>query len=250
MSSMNGSIDEREDQTEDRRSASFMRLFGQMMMLPLAVFVQGMELFIKTIQGMQRATDEGMNVMVGGTTATAGPAPINQSDHASNTTGSETGGVIKDDAAPNLKEKINMSDKDLSGKDMLKLVRYKILFIKRDYEVAFPEVEEVVSDPMDDCDYAAWKVAEFIQKLDQTAVPIKWGGGKVKEKKPIYPKDKNGLLAQYKTDRWYVDKLPEDDKKYLRVYFEVLARYEREAFKYQERQVEVLEEIRDNLRRA
>ena len=34
-----------------------------------------------------------------------------------------------------------MSDKDLND-DQLKLVRYKILFVKRDYETAFPEREE------------------------------------------------------------------------------------------------------------
>jgi len=232
---MNSSIDESKDQPENHRSSSFMRLFGEMMMLPLAVFVQGMELFIKTIQGMQRVADDGMDVMAGGTTEAADPAPVRQNDDVSNTTGSETGGAIKDDAATNLKEKINMSDTDLSGKDTLKLVRYKILFIKRDYETAFPEVEELVADSMDDNAYTAWKVAEFIQRLakHKTLVPARWG-----QKYP--PKEyRNGdtLLG-----------FPEEDKKYLRVYFEVLARYDREEFKYHERQIEVLEEIRDRIK--
>ncbi len=138
-----------------------MRLFGQMVMLPFTVFVQGMELFIKTIQGMQRATDEGMNVMVG-TTQTLGEDP-GARDLMSKTS-SVTDGVIKDDVATTVKEKSNMDDKDLSGKDTLKLVRYKILFIKRDYETAFPEAEELVSDSMDDTGYTAWKIAEFIQR--------------------------------------------------------------------------------------
>jgi hypothetical protein len=238
---MDDHLDASQKRAEETRSPSFMRLFGQMVMLPFTVFVQGMELFIKTIQGMQRATDEGMSVMVGGTTQAPDTAPGDQSDLTSSKTGSVTGGVTKDDAATNLKERINMSDKDLSNKDMLKLVRYKILFIKRDYETAFPEVEEIVSDPMEDCDYTAWKVAEFIQRLarKETRIPMKWGTKYPKiDHKPPY-REGNFLLG-----------FPEEDKKYLRVYFEVLARYEREAFKYQERQVEVLEEIRDNLRRA
>jgi hypothetical protein len=245
MGSMNNSIDEHKSQAADHRSSSFMRLFGEMMMLPLAVFVQGMELFIKTIQGMQRVADDGMDVMAGGPMEPIGPAPISQNDQASITTGSETGGVNKDDAATNLKEKINMSDKDLSGKDVLKLVRYKILFIKRDLEAAFPEIEEVVSDPMDDCDYAAWKVAEFIQRLSSTRVPSKWGGSKDGKQKPKYPPQ-----ATYNAGKevWYVNGLPEDDKKYLRVYFEVLARYDREEFKYHEQQIKVLEEIRDRIK--
>ena len=38
-----------------------------------------------------------------------------------------------------------MRDKDLND-EQLKLVRYKILFVKRDYETAFPEKEELVAD--------------------------------------------------------------------------------------------------------
>src|SRR5437763_5268068 len=109
---MNNSIDEREDQAEDRRSSNFMRLFGQMMMLPFTVFVQGMEWFIKTIQGMQKVADDGMDVMPGGTAAS--PAPISQSDHATNTTGSETGGAINDDATTHPKGKNNIRDTETS----------------------------------------------------------------------------------------------------------------------------------------
>ena len=229
---MNNPIDGRQEQAEDRGSSNFMRLFGQMMMLPFTVFVQGMELFIKTIQGMQRATDDGLNVMVGGTTQ----APGSQSDL---TTSSVTGGVIKDDAATNLKEKINMSDTDLSGKDTLKLVRYKILFIKRDYETAFPEAEELVADSMDATGYTAWKIAQFIQKLadKKTDVPAQWDGYPVNRHPPALPyRDHNILLG-----------LPEDDKKYLRVYFEVLERYDREEAKYEQQEIDVLKQIRDRI---
>lgn len=222
-----------------------MRLFGQMVMLPFTVFVQGMELFIKTIQGIQKATDEGMNVMVGGTTQT--PVEATGASDLMSKTNSETAGVIEDDAATTLKEKIDMSDTDLSGKQ-LKLVRYKILFIKRDYEIAFPEAEELVADSMEDTAYTAWKVAEFIQRLNETAVPHKWGGSKDIKVRPKYPKDDGVLLAKYEEGKWVIHKLPEDDKKYLRVYFEVLERYDREEFKYHERQIEVLEEIRDRIK--
>lgn len=232
---MNSPIDGRQSRAEETRSPNFMRLFGQMVMLPIAVFVQGMELFIKAIQGMQSETDKGMNVMMGEMTQTSGQGSGSQSDLASSTTSSVTDGVIKDDARTTVKEKINMTDTDLSGKDTLKLVRYKILLIKRDYETAFPEVEELVADSMDDNAYTAWKVAEFIQRLGKhkTLVPGKWG-----HKYP--PK-------QYRNGDVLIG-FPEEDKKYLRVYFEVLARYDREEFKYHERQIEVLEEIRDRIK--
>jgi hypothetical protein len=134
-----------------------------------------------------------------------------------------------------------MPDTNLSD-DMLKLVRYKILFVKRDYEHAFPEVEELVSDNMTATAYTAWKIAEFVQNLGRgkTDIPGKWSDG--------YPndKDKQGNYL-YKKDGKLTG-LPEDDKKYLRVYYEVLDRYVRESFKYEEDQIDVLKEIRDALR--
>jgi len=128
-------------------------------------------------------------------------------------------------------------DKDLRD-DMLKLVRYKILFVKREYEYAFPEREDLVSDNMDGAAFTAWKVAEFIQSLqgfggEQIRVPAKWA-------------DKGYPEAPYAKDG-YLTGLPDWDKKYLRVYYEVLERYPREKFKYEEQQIRVLEQIRDKL---
>jgi hypothetical protein len=128
-------------------------------------------------------------------------------------------------------------DKDLRD-DMLKLVRYKVLFVKRDYEHAFPEQEDLVSENMGGEAFAAWKVAEFIQRLGlgETRVPERWrkylGEG--------YVEDVGGHLV--------LRGLPEEDKKYLRVYFEVLGRYPREKFRYEQDRVSVLEEIRDRLK--
>jgi len=52
-----------------------------------------------------------------------------------------------------------------------------------------------------------------------------------------------------KGDRYsyYLKDLPHEDKKYLRLFFEVLERFPREDFKHEERQIEVLEQIRDRL---
>jgi hypothetical protein len=138
-----------------------------------------------------------------------------------------------------MQEERAMSDKDLHD-DMLKLIRYKILFVKRDYEHAFPEEEELVSENTDAAGYTAWKVAEFIQRLGQhrTIIPDKW-----KE----YPDDKDDQGRLKYRDGKILTGLPEDDKKYLRIYYEVLERYPRERFKYEERQIEVLEQIRDKI---
>ena len=123
-------------------------------------------------------------------------------------------------------------DKDLRD-DMLKLIRYKVLFVKREYEHAFPEQEDLVSENMDGAGFTAWKVAEFIQGLGQrkTVVPSKWG--------KTYPEG-------YR-DADILTGLPDDDKKYLRVYYEVMDRFPREKFKYEEEQISVLEGIRGEL---
>jgi len=66
-------------------------------------------------------------------------------------------------------------------------------------------------------------------------VPIKWR--KKGYPRPYSDDEKSGKIKAY--IKW----LDEDDKKYLRVYFEVLERYEREP----EDQVKVLKQIRDRL---
>jgi hypothetical protein len=125
-------------------------------------------------------------------------------------------------------------DTDLRD-DMLKLVRYKVLFVRREYEHAFPEQEDLVSENLDGGAFTAWKVAEFIQGLEKgdTPVPARWAAKNYPDSKYV----RNGKLIG----------IEEADKKYLRVYFEVLDRYAREKFKFEEQQIRVLEEIRDAL---
>ena len=128
-----------------------------------------------------------------------------------------------------------MRDKDLSD-DQLKLVRYKILFVKRDYEVAFPEREDLVHDNISGEAFTAWKIAEFIQRLSKEPIPDKW-------RKKKYPKrhDDEKVPAD-----GFIYRLDEDDKKYLRVYYEVLERYVREE---DDTEVDVLKDIHKAIER-
>jgi hypothetical protein len=291
-----------------RSSNNMMQLFGQMIMLPLTVFVYGMELFVRAIQGVQRVTDEGMGVMVGASDQTRTGVPTNQSQPtnrdainegvqavgsaqgslsapANQTTTSTNDSTIGDGAETNQEETRKMRDTNLTD-DMLKLVRYKILFVKRDYEFAFPEREELVSDNMNGSDFTAWKIAEFIQRLGrrppEVRVPDRWRDKNYPAGKHSLPKDEHEAkrLADLadkareeaeaakgkpeekaKKERandaakaareagapyWLIG-FPEEDKKYLRVFYEVLERYPREKFKYEEDQITVLKEIRDRL---
>ncbi|MCA1593784.1 MAG: hypothetical protein LC754_14270 [Acidobacteria bacterium] len=231
-------------------ASNVMQLFGQMMMLPFTVFVYSLEMFVRTMRGMERVADEGMGVVAG---ETAQPRPDVPTSNLTNQA-ADSGGIQPPGTSPGNwnslitqpetskggvgkaaetvpKENNKMSDKNLSD-DMLKLVRYKILFVKRDYEVAFPEREELVPDNITGEAFTAWKIAEFIQRLDREDVPHNWAENN-------YPKGS----ADGKIHR-----LDEDDKKYLRVYFEVLDRYVREDANYDRDEVTVLREIRDVLK--
>jgi len=226
---MNDPIDGGHDRIEEGNSPNFMRLFGQMVMLPFTVFVQGMELFIKTIQGMQRATDEGMNVMVGEMTP-ALEGRSNQRDLASNSNCSVTDGTARDGAETIHKEATKM-DQDLSGEDTLKLLRYKILFVRRDYEVAFDEQEDLVSYSTTGTDWGALQISNFMGNLGRIRRPRKW-------RDKSYPKGNTGE---------FINQIPDEDRKYIRIYFEVLQRWERQEAEYEKQQVEVLEAIRDRI---
>ena len=260
---------ESEHAGEERSSTSMMHLLGQMLMLPFTVFVYGMEVFVKTMHRVQKVADQGLDLTAGGGVPSRAYTPADGKEFTNETSlivnaqasglsgvgpgNEESAAVVAETPASfggyrpagneiesreTTKEK--KMDRDLRD-DMLKLVRYKVLFVKREYEHAFPEQEDLVSENMDAAAFTAWKVAEFIQSLArepyQTRVPTRWG--------QKYPS------AKYRagTEGEWLKGLPDDDKKYLRVFYEVLDRYPREKFKYEERQIEVLEDIRDKIER-
>lgn len=233
----------------DQGSPSVMRVFGQLFMLPFVAFVYGVDALIKTMQGVQQISSRGIEVMVGSQPradgapeARAAPIVPAQQDlsstiHVAEATTAANEITFKEELPLSTNgDRINGLDKDLHD-DMLKLVRYKILFVRREYEHAFPEQEDLVSDNMDGSAFTAWKIAEFIQDLHRqvTRVPQKW-------RDKSYP-PKEFIKGEY------LNGIPHEDKKYLRVYYEVLERYPREKFKYEEQQIRVLEDIRDEVAR-
>lgn len=232
-------------------------LVARMLRLPIAAFVFGMEMFVATLHGLQRLADDGIDAVAGATVPSRDPrrpaAPSGPADHPEPVSpASPAGGPTDPDGnatPPRQKELFAMPDTNLND-DMLKLVRYKVLFVKRGYEVAFPEQEELVFDNMTDTAFVAWKIAEFIQQLNETVLPSKWvtkGYPFGEAEKPRDPEigrkwqQESGGRPSERRVYW----LPEGDKKFLRVYYEVLARYTREKFRHDEREVEVLEQIRD-----
>lgn len=213
-----------------------LQFFGQLMKLPMEAFVYSMEMFVKTMRGIQQIASRGIDLAADEVGQTFADASGAEDDAPIRVIHNAIGNSAETVQPMPQEEGRKMSDRDLRD-DMLKLVRYKILFVKRDYEHVFYEKEELVHENIDASDYTGWKIAEFIQNLHNVDLPSKW-----EDKK--YPRDVKDEPQEPKPK---INSLPEDDKKYLRVYYEVLDRYARERFKYEERQIEVLEQIRDKI---
>jgi hypothetical protein len=210
---------------------NMMRVFTQLLKLPIEAFVYSVDMLVKTLQGLQRLTEKGIDSVL------AERANAGTEDASIGNSGDD----LKDSAVDlsvgaTKKENKNMSDQNgnnLGGKN-LKLVRYKILFVKRGFEVAFPEQEDLIADDLTPEAFTAWKVAQFIQSLPNIKRPQLWADKNYPHYTSDHPKPADGHI------HW----LNEDDKKFLRVYYQVLAIYPREEGK---EQVEVLQEIRDVL---
>jgi hypothetical protein len=222
-----------------------------MFMLPVTAFLYGMELLVRALQSTQTVTEQSMHVMVGpARPRTSAAGRDRELRGAGNGQRASSGNDGDPEPRPAQKEAAAMDtqigyesrrDRDLRD-DTLKLVRYKILFVKREYEVAFPEEEDLVYDNIDGTSFAAWKVAEFIQRMNKPGgvyQPARW-------RTKGYPR-KSGDGEDYFHDDGSLKGLPEDDKKYLRVYYEVLDRYAREKFRHDEQHIDVLREIRDKI---
>jgi hypothetical protein len=236
-----------------RGDRNVVALLTEMMMLPVTALLYGMELLVQAMQGTQRVTQQGVDAMAGAPTRRGfevrqdpdlrGAGQAGQRDTGGNDGGPEPRPAQKETATMDTNMGYDSRrDRDLRD-DTLKLVRYKILFVKRDYEVAFPEEEELVHDNMDGTSFAAWKVAEFIQRMHGEGLrqPPRW-------QSRGYPVAGDAPTAgEFFQGDGRIKSLPEEDKKYLRVYYEVLERYPREKFRHEEQQIRVLEQIRDRI---
>lgn len=166
--------------------------------LPMAVFVYAVEMMATTLRGAYRLTDEGMARVIdpnrmaedGRPGATEDRAPFER----------ET------DRRTERKEDREMADTNLAD-DQVKLVRYTVVFIKRDEEEVLEQDDVLITDNMTPEGFASWRIAHYFQQKDHK-------------------------------------ELEERDKKYLRVCYWVVCRWPREPLHYEKRQLDELEGIR------
>ena len=111
-------------------------------------------------------------------------------------------------------------DTNLSD-DMVKLVRYTIVSIERDHERIIHHGEEIVTDNLTDDAFASWMIASYLQSREYA------------QRRSEDPRHE----------------IEHEHKKYLRVCYEVLCRWPKQDRKYEKRQLEVLEGIRDAILR-
>lgn len=268
---------------EHEDSRNVISLFGQLLMIPVAAFLYGVDVLLKTMQGMRQVTSRGVEVMLGPNEFLTTPAeksapaeksvPEMQRDPSKTVTGNNVTTNKEDTKLNEYGPKINDPNQNFCSPNQQTVVvathqpqapclilwRYKVLFIKRDLEYAFSEAEDLV--PNDVTDITAWKIAEFIQELGhcKVRVPGKWIEKRYPNPKKYWRLDcdsdkKGGREVENIEEACnsnipiYLIGLPEDDKQYLRLYSQQLASYPRQDPKYAERQIEVLEQIRDRIR--
>jgi len=183
-------------------------LFGQMIRLPLEAFVYSMEMLLETTRGWQRMANRGIESATREAARALQPAE-GGIQSAAPASFKSNGATGAEIDNNHHKETKRMPDTNLSD-DTLKLVRSKVLFVKRGREEAFQEQEDLVYDNMTGAGFSAWKVAEFIQA--------------------------------------HPNRIDHADKKYLRVYYEVLERYPREKLYFEDEQLDRLERIERAIR--
>jgi hypothetical protein len=112
--------------------------------------------------------------------------------------------------------------------DTVKLVAYTIVSLKRDVERVMTEGEGtiIVSDSMSGRAFTSWIIARYAQAR------------RAKAEKEVDPVRRRQLETELERDF-------RADGKYLRVYYVVSHRWHREPLEFEEREVAVLEQIRD-----
>jgi hypothetical protein len=193
---------------------NFFKLFAAALKTPGAILLAGVDALVRAMSEMQTILDSGLDNLGTGKHMDS-PAIALQDDGPVHRTNSK----LLVQTTP--KEKIEMADQDLRGDD-LKLVRWAISFTKRDVELALSGGIELVDYSADVGDFKGSKKDDFLRqlRLNHMPLPDKW-------------RNENYPPAKYISGDQVTDLPPSDSDKYLRVFVEVLDRYERADADYE-----------------
>ena len=148
---------------------------------------------------------------------------------------------IIETAKNQIKQKNDMSEHLTFTNDEFALVEYKILFTKRDLECCLEDGTCVVTKAMDQSGFIAWRIAEFVKKMQAGKIPrpTQWDKASYLSQSP--PESPPGYMQGDK-----VTSLPPEDYQYLRCMGVKSYVSPRESGNYQERQTKAIEEIAAN----
>lgn len=236
-------------QTETSSDATnVMRFFNQMMSLPLAAFVYSLKMFVRTIQSIQIMTDEGASLMIGGLSPRSDISPGSNSGFTREDACCGAAGVARGEMiepSSHQKEEKDMWDRE-SGENDLKVVRYWVLFDKRDYEEIFSsgEIEprlnrtdgvELVLGRQSIEEFRGEKRTRFRQQLNNIRRPEKW-------RNKQYPPRVTGDNIEH---------LPDGDfDEYTQVIVEVIHQQARRDRDYEKDKVDLLGVINHSINRV
>jgi hypothetical protein len=215
------------------------RFFSQLVKFPVAAAAAGFEIMARIVRDVQQTFDrsvdavaEGMAQSLKDTDADA-PGTAMDVDQAGSQNGTDNSGPAAQTEGGNMGD-WEGRDQDLSGED-LKVVRYRIIFTKRDLEGDLDEGEETINYSTNGGGFAALKVAKFMEKVASKQIPRLevW-------KENCYPENVN----PNNDNDWH---FPKEDEKYITFLFEVLRRVEKQDKEYDRDQVRELRRIRDRI---
>jgi hypothetical protein len=222
------------------------QFFSQMLKFPVAAVAAGFEIMARVMRDMQQTFDRNVDVVAEGMAQSLREQTAETGTQVQDPEGTSkvvTGNRIDESDSTTQKAGGNMGDwdgqdQDLSGED-LKVVQYRIIFTKRDYEATLSEHEETVNYPTNGASYGGLKVAQFMGDLREHGrkLPQSWQDNDEELK---YPPDKF-----IKDGRYYG--IPEDDQRYITFLYEVIRHVEREEKEYDKEQVKILDQIRRRL---
>lgn len=206
------------------------KFMGQFMQMPVAGFYYSVELFVTMLQGMQRASEQGVGRFSNGVIKPTG----------NNISGVAEQSTFKDEKSPHPQsrtkkeeEKKMWDDQDLSGDD-LKYVTYSIIFTKPDLETSLTEEKQtVINYSTNGGSFGGLKIAKFMGEVAKGKItrPEIW-------KENDYPDD------AVDDEHWSI---PEEDEKYIFFNYRVTRRLDKNTEDYQRDKIRALKGIQSSI---
>lgn len=221
--------------------------FSRMLKFPVAMVAASFDIMARIVRDMQQTFDRNLDVVAEGMSQTFTDTPEDAERQLQGTEGGDATVIVHgtDESIPTTNRNGgNMgdwdgNDQDLSGDDV-KVVQYRIVFTKRDYEATLHEDEETVAYPTNGGSFGALMISRFIADLAQNGrkVPSPW-------------KHSADLLKYPQGDDLVHDErywgIPFDDQKYIAFFYKVMGRVERQEKEYDKEQIRLLDQIRQRL---